>query len=59
MVKKRKKETKKEEKEQETWTCLICEEENLSDEDLCRGCGSLREEPSYDQIADEIDEDEE
>lgn len=50
-MKKRKKEAKKE--EEETWTCPICEEENPSDGDICQGCGSLREEPSYDAISDE------
>ena len=48
MVKKRKKK-----KEQETWICPICDEENPSDEDLCQGCGSLRTETSYDAISDE------
>ena len=55
MIKKRKKETTKEEKEQETWTCPICEEENPSDEDICQGCGAYREEPCYDAIADDED----
>lgn len=55
MVEKREKKTKKKEQE-ETWSCPTCEEENPGDEDVCQGCGSLREEPSYDQIADEEDE---
>jgi ferredoxin len=55
MVKKQRKETIKEEKEQETWTCLMCGEENPSDEDICQGCGAYREESSYDAIADEED----
>ena len=49
------KETREEVKEQETWTCPICVEENPSDEDVCQACGSLREEPSYDAITDEKD----
>ena len=50
------KEEPEEEKGQETWTCPICEEENPSKEDICQGCGSLREESCYDAIADEEDE---
>ena len=58
MAKKRKKETRKEEKEQETWTCPMCDEENPSDADICQSCGSLKEETCYDAISDEIDEEE-
>jgi len=43
---------------EETWTCPICGKENPIDEDICQGCGSLREEPSYDAISDEQDEEE-
>ncbi len=48
----------KNQKEEDAWTCPICGEENPIDEALCQSCGSLMEKPSYDQIADEMDEDE-
>ena len=47
---------KAEKEEQETWACPICDEENPHDEDICQSCGSLREEPTYNQIADAINE---
>jgi len=45
----------KEERDRETWTCPICEEENLDEENICQGCGAYREEPSYDATADDED----
>ena len=46
---------KQDEDEQETWTCMICGEENPEDEVICQSCGSYKEEPCYDAIADEDD----
>ena len=36
--------------------CSICDTELDEDEEICPVCGACVEEPSYDQIADEIDE---
>lgn len=36
--------------------CSICDTELDEDEDICPACGTYLEEPSYDQIADEMDE---
>jgi hypothetical protein len=35
------------------WKCEVCGHENPDTEDICEECGSLKEEPAYDQIADE------
>jgi hypothetical protein len=37
------------------WKCEVCGHENPESEDVCEECGSYREEPAYDQIADEDD----
>lgn len=39
------------------WKCSICDHLNPADEDICEECGSLRQESSYDAIADEEDSD--
>jgi len=36
--------------------CSICDTELDEGEDVCPSCGTYVEEPSYDQIADEKDE---
>jgi hypothetical protein len=38
-----------------TWTCGLCGHDNPDEDEICEECGSLREEPSYDAIADEED----
>jgi uncharacterized membrane protein YvbJ len=38
-----------------TWICDICGHENPDDEEICKNCGSYKEENSYDAIADEED----
>ena len=43
------------EKAKLTWTCLICQEPNPSNENICQACGAYREEPAYDAIADDED----
>ena len=55
MVKKPMNETNRNDRDKETWTCLICTEENPNDGDICQGCGAFREEPAYDAIADDED----
>ena len=42
--------------ENETWECEVCGYINENFENVCAQCGSLRSEPSYDQISDEEDE---
>lgn len=41
-----------------TWICEICGHENSEHQDICEECGSLKQESSYDAIADEEDSDE-
>ena len=51
MVKKRKKEIKK--KEKETWTCQLCGEENDPDTCICVTCGSIHIEGEF--VADDAE----
>ena len=37
---------------EEKWICTICGNANPIDEVICDNCGSLKEEPAYDAIAD-------
>lgn len=37
------------------WSCLVCGRENSDDDVICLDCGSYRDEPCYDAIADEDD----
>jgi hypothetical protein len=37
------------------WKCKICDHMNSADQVVCKECGSLRQESSYDAIADEDD----
>lgn len=39
-------------KKKATWECSVCGYVNNEQDEICLNCGSLREEPSYDQIAD-------
>ena len=55
MGKKRMNETNNYKGKKATWTCLICEEENPNDEDICQGCGAYRQEHAYDALADDED----
>lgn len=37
------------------WICEVCGHKNPDSEDVCEECGSYKDEPAYDAIADDED----
>jgi len=41
---------------EETWVCSICGAENSAEAEVCRVCGSLKDEPCSDAMSDSDEE---